>query len=159
MVFQIKRRAHRTEKDVAGINMTQHRIQIAKAVEQASIIPYPLYLSGAQTASSTTPIGITPVLGCKADSVRVHIGTQGTGAVTLDVRVDGTSILTAPIDLDVDTNTAAVSGAVLTGTLTAAAKAALAAGKRITVVVVGAASGAADLTVDFHAKTVDNTLA
>lgn len=144
MPFRIQKRVPRGQKNTVGIHMDKHREALARAAEAASLIPYTLYHSGA-LAAGTTPVGITPIVGAKAESVLVHVGAVGTG--TVDVQVDGVSILTAVIDVN-----GATAGTILEGTLTAAAKEALAAKKRVTVVLTAGTASA--ITVDLHLKSV-----
>lgn len=155
MPFRIQNRVPRGQPYTVGIRMNQHREQLAKAIEAASIIPYSAFLA-ATTSSSTTGLGITPAHGGKVDAAYVHIGTQGTGAATLDLQVDGVSILQGGAVTIGTGNAAAVTGAVLELNITAAAKEAIAAKKRVALVLVGAASGPTNVTVDLHVKGVHN---
>lgn len=147
MVFTILSRVPRGRTNAAGIRMTLFREALARAIEEASLSSWGAFVSAA-LANATTGIGLTPASGAKADSVQVHVVNAGTG--TVDVQVDGVSILTAPIDLN-----GKAAGSVTLGTLTDAAKAGLAASKRISVVTTAGTASA--VTIDCHLKTVHNS--
>lgn len=149
MVFRIQKRVSRGQTNTVGIKSQLHREAMAKAIEAASVVPYPLFLNGAATAD-TFVVGFVPGMGAKAYEVYVQCTAAGTNDATVDVKVDGVSILSAVVTVNATT--------LLTGTLTAAAVAALAAGKKITVVTTVGATPPTDLAVGVHLKTVHDAV-
>lgn len=148
MVFVIKNRVHRTQANVVGIRQTQHRENLAKATEAASVVVYPLFLNGNATAD-TFRLGYTPTVGAKGYELFIKCATAGTNDGTVDVLVDGTSIITGGA-VTLNNNT------LKTPTLTAAALAAIAGAKEVTVVTTIGATPPTDVVVSLHLKTVDN---